>query len=154
MAALVSSYGFFVPYHYHPHTASRGNRRVVNNGWYLILLDLRVNTDIWILGGSHSPSGAPVNRTHIYPISSKGFCMNTSKRFFLKTRSPMFEPASLSATTFSLKRQSWQTGYSYDYRVDSDVLPGHPLESARSPSTMGQFHFDMIGRISNDVSKT
>ena len=47
---------------YHPHTASRGNKRAVNNGWYLILLDLRVNTDIWILGGSNSPSGAPTSR--------------------------------------------------------------------------------------------
>ena len=66
----------------------------------------------------------------------------------------MFEPASLSALMFSSKRQSWQTGYPNDYRVDSDVLPGHPVESARSPSTTGQFLFDMIGRISNDVSKT
>ena len=55
---------------------------------------------------------------------------------------------------FPPKRQSWQTGYPNDYRVEGDVLPGHPLESARSPSTMGQFLFDMIGRILNDVSKT
>ena len=40
------------------------------------------------------------------PISSKRFCMNTSKRAVLTTRSPMFEPACLFAVTFSFNCQS------------------------------------------------
>ena len=49
--------------------------------------------------------------------------------FVLNAISPMFEPACLSALTFFFKRQSWQTGYPNNNRVDSDVLPGHVLES-------------------------
>ena len=53
--------------HLGDHQSSRANKVTVNNGWYLILLDLRVNTDILILGGSPTSS-----RMRFRPKSASG----------------------------------------------------------------------------------